>query len=157
MDFITEFGRRVASHFCDCEFRLGMLFLLVLFLAVLAAVCIIRRLRRGRCRIVVDQEGGEMTISRRAFVDFVRGVVAEFPQLQLADADFVPAAGGTIRIRLRLKADAGAELATLHQELRARLTAELKARMGLGDRIAAIDMHIAALSKAAATAETPEA
>ena len=157
MQFFTEFIDRVVSHFTDYEFRLGMLFVLVLFLVVLAAACIVRRRRRGSSRIVVSEAGGELAVSRRAFVDFVRGVVAEFPLFRLVDAEFVSAGEG-IRIRLRLRADAAVELSTQHEALRGRLNSELKARMGLGDRVTAIDMHITALdSPAAANGETAEA
>ena len=158
MTFVKDYIQKVAGHLSDREFQLGMLFVVLLFLLCLLAMGLIRLRRRGRSTIVVSEEGGELVISRRAFADFVKGVVAEFPLFQLVDAWFVPVGGGHLRVGLKLKADASTELTTQHTILRDRLLGEFKARLGVGDKIGAIDMHIASLDAAPAAEEAaPEA
>ena len=158
MAFVREYVQRVVGHFCDREFRLGMLFVALLFLLCALALAIVRLRRRGRGAIVVREEGGDLVISRRAFADFVRSVVAEFPLFQLAEADFAPVGGGNLRVGLKLRADASTELTTQHNLLRERLMGEFKARLGLGDKISAINMNVVSLASPPAADETvPEA
>ena len=157
MAFVKEYAQRVAGHFGDREFQLGMLFVVLLLLLCALALWIIRIRRRGRDAIVISEENGDLAISRRAFVDFVKGVVAEFPLFQLVDAWFAPGGGGRLRVGLKLKADSATELAVQHNLLRERLQGEFKARLGLGDKIGAIDMHVAALNASPNTEATPEA
>ncbi len=158
MSFLKEYVQRVAGHFCDREFQLGMLFVALMFLLFALALGIMRLRRRGRSVIVVHEENGDLVISRRAFSDFVKNVVAEFPLFQLVEACFAPAGGGALRVALKLKADSATELTTQHNLLRERLMGELKARLGLGDKISAIDMHVTSLKTPPAAEEaTPEA
>ncbi len=146
MAFMREYVQRVVGHFCDREFQLGMLFVALLFLLFVLALAIIRLRKRGRSTIVMHEESGDLVISRRAFADFVRSVVAEFPLFQLVDANFAPLAGGKLRVALKLKADSSTELTTQHNLLRERLLNEFKARLGLGDMVGAIDMHVVSLA-----------
>lgn len=160
MAFVREYVQRVAGHFCDREFQLGMLFVALMFLLCALALAIIRLRRRGRDAVVVHEAGGDLVISRRAFADFVASVVTEFPPFQLVEADFAPAAGESLRVALKLKADSTTDLTSQHNLLRERLKGELKARLGLGDKVSAIDMQIVSLDSPPSAAEeeaVPEA
>ena len=125
-----------------------MFFVVVLLLVIWGAVAFFRLRRRSRQAIVMTEESGELVISRRAFCEFVREVVDEYPLFHLVDAWFVPFDDG-FRVKLRLRASADAELSTQHKMLSQRVADELRNRLGLDDKIKAIDLMIVSLAKTA--------
>jgi len=155
LQFFKDYAGKVSGHFSDGEFRLGMLFVVVLLLVIAVAVAFFRLRNRRRRAIVISEEGGELVISRRAFCDFVRGVVSEYPLFRLVNAAFVPKDGG-FRVKLWLKSSADAELSAQHDMLRQRVVTELQTKLGLGDKVNAVDMVIVALTKAEEAATSPK-
>lgn len=168
-----EIFSKIGAYLTNCQFWTGVIAAAALIFVVEILVWGISKARRKVKAITIKDEGGEFSISRKAFREFLKGVIAVVPGITLKDVELKRAPQDKVKVNLFLNVQAKADLVAAHSLLRNQLLQEAQTKLGIADRIDSVnfvcinlpsssDMKagaapVAAPAEVAESAETTEA
>ena len=137
---VADFISKVSAYLTNRQFWVGVVAAAVVILVAELLVWVIRRCRRGLKAVVMQDDGGEFSVSRKAFREFLRGVVAGVPGVALKDVKLLRRSAGKVLVDLQLALQPDADLIAIHDSLRRKVLEDVQKKLGLEDRIHAVNL-----------------
>ena len=103
------------------------------------------RCRKGVDSVRIKDDGGEVTITRKAMRGFLRGLVAQVPGVLLKEFHLRQKKDGRLSLELFLALKDGAVPDRVQKALREILPVQLKERLGLQEQVSAVNLHFVQL------------
>lgn len=137
---VADFISKVSAYLTNRQFWVGVVAAAIVILVAELLIWAIRRYRRGLKAVVMQDDGGEFSVSRKAFREFLRGVVAGVPGVALRDVKLLRRSAGKVLVDLQLALQPEADLIAVHDNLRRQVVENVQKKLGLGDRIHAVNL-----------------
>lgn len=145
MEFISKIG----DYLTNCQFWTGVIAAAAVIIVVEFLLWAIMKMRRKVDIIVIKDEGGDFAISRKAFKEFLKGVIATLPGIVLKDVALRRRPQNKVHVTLFIAVQANANLVTAHDQLRNSLLTEAQSKLGVNDVIDGVDIICANLPTSA--------
>lgn len=131
---------KISAYLTNCQFWSGVITAAILIIVAEVLVWGICRLRRKVKAITIKDAGGDFSISRKAFREFLKGVVAVIPSVSLKDVELKRGAQDKVKVNLFLNVQGNADLVAAHNILRNQLLLEAQSKLGIADRIDSVNI-----------------
>lgn len=135
-----EIFSKIGAYLTNCQFWTGVIAAAALIFVVELLVWVISRARRKVNAIAIKDDGGEFAISRKAFREFLKGVIGVVPGISLKEVELKRGSQDKVKVNLYLNVQANADLVAAHNLLRNQLLQEAQNKLGIADKIDSVNI-----------------